>query len=66
MKAGDKARIVLKNPKGILDEAINGRVGILSDNDDPYVPYEFCVRLLGVIVGVNTAELELVEEGTNE
>lgn len=67
MKTGDRVRIKLKEPQGIFDEAINGKVGILESNNlDPYVPYEFCIRIGNLLAGVNIDELELVEEGTEE
>lgn len=62
MKVGDRVRIVLKEVTDGIDASIQGREGILESNNlDPYVPYDFCIRIGGFIFGMNIAELELVE-----
>jgi len=63
MKAGDKVRIVLKEITDNIDAGINGKIGILESNNlDPYVPYDFCVRIGSFLFGINESDLEVVED----
>lgn len=65
MEIGSKVRIKLQHITDDTDRYIDGRIGTLESNDfDPYVPYDFCVRIGGFIFGVNTNEIEEVDDKT--
>lgn len=63
MQIGDRVRIRLKEITDNIERSIDGQVGILESNNlDPYVPYDYCVRVGGMIFGINDGELEEIED----
>lgn len=62
MKPGDRVKIALKNIIDDTDHLIDGKEGILhSNNLDPDVPFDFCVRIGNMLFGINESELAVIE-----
>lgn len=63
MQIGDKVRVKLKEITDNIDRGIDGRIGTLeSNNFDPSVPYDYCVRIGRILFGIKADELEEVQD----